>query len=51
MSMRFAHVLKDQRDKIASVKMAALPGDYSVKFNMEKETFEELEEIANAYEE
>ena len=30
--------------------MAALPGDSSVKFKMEKETFEEIEEIA-AYEE
>ena len=31
--------------------MAALPGYSSVKFKMEKETFEEIEEIASAYEE
>ena len=45
---RFAHMLRDQQDKIVSVEMAALPGDSSVRFKMDKETFEE---IANAYEE
>ena len=49
-SMTFAHVLRHQQDRIVSVKMAALPGDSSVKFKMEKEIFEEIEEIANAYE-
>ena len=41
-------MLRNQEVKIVSVKMAALPGGYSVKFKMEKEKFEE---IANAYEE
>ena len=50
-SMRFAHVFRDQKDKIVSVKMAALPSDSSVIFKMETETSEEIEEIATAYEE
>ena len=47
-SIRFAHVLSAQQDKIVSMKMATLPGGCSAKFKMEKET---IEEIANAYEE
>ena len=47
-SIRFAHVLSAQQDKVVSMKMAALPGDSSVKFKMEKGAFEE---IANTYEE
>ena len=47
-SWTFAHVLRDQQDHLMSVEMAALPCDSSVKFKMEKETFEE---IANIYEE
>ena len=35
-------MLRTQQDKIVSMKMAALPGDSSVKFKMEKETFEEI---------
>ena len=35
-SIRFVHVLSAQQDKIMSMKMAALPGDSSVKFKMEK---------------
>ena len=50
-NMKFANVLRDQQDKTVSVMMASLPGNFSVKFKMEKETFEETEEIANAYEE
>ena len=46
-SIRFADVLSAQQDKIVSMKMAALPGDPSVKLKMKKETFEEIE---NAYE-
>ena len=49
--MRLAHVLRDRQDKIVGVKMAAIPSDSPVKFKMEKETFEDIEEIANAYEE
>ena len=49
--MGFAHVLRDQENKTVSVKMAALLCDSSVKFKTEKETFQEIEEIANAYEE
>ena len=41
-------MLSAQQDKIVSMTMAALPGDSSVKFKMEKDTFEES---ANAYEE
>ena len=44
-------MLRDKKDKTVSVKMAALPSDSSVIFKMEKETSEEIEEIANAYEE
>ena len=47
-SIRFANVLSAQQDKIVSMNMAALLGGSSVKFKMEKETFEET---ANAYEE
>ena len=39
-NLKFGHVLRDQQDIIVSVKMAALPGDSSVKFKIEKETFE-----------
>ena len=41
-SIRFAYVLRAQQDK------TVIPRDSSVKFKMEKETFEE---ITNAYEE
>ena len=47
-SIRFPHVLSAQQDKIVSMKMAALPGNSSVKFKIEQETFEE---IVDAYEE
>ena len=42
-SLRLAHVLRVQQDKTVSMKMAASPDDSSVKFKLEKDTFEKLQ--------